>query len=332
MISIGNIECGNFPLLLAPMEDVTDSSFRSICKSFGADILITEFISSEGLIRDAAKSRVKLTFGEEERPLGIQIFGNDINSMRKATMLAEQAKPDFIDINFGCPVKKVVVKGAGAALLNDLPKMISLTAEVVRSTSLPVTVKTRLGWDESSRNIVKVAEMLQDTGIQAISIHGRTRAQLYGGKADWTLIGEVKNNPRMKIPVFGNGDISNALIAKEMKEIYGVDGLMIGRAAIGNPWIFREIKTYLTEGILIEPPSLQERVDILKKHLFHEIANKGERIAILEMRKFYSGYFKDLPDFKKHKMRLMTAQSEIEINEIIKEFTIDTFPSPGGEG
>ena len=304
------------------MEDVTDSPFRSICKSFGADILITEFICSEGLIRDAAKSKVKLTFGEEERPIGVQIFGHDINSMHKAAMIAEQAGPDFIDINLGCPVKKVVVKGAGAALLNDVPKMISLTAEVVRSTSLPVTVKTRLGWDESSRNIVKVAEMLQDTGIQAISIHGRTRSQLYGGKADWTLIGEVKNNPRMKIPVFGNGDIFTALIAKQMKEQYGVDGLMIGRAAIGNPWIFREIKAYLTEDILLMPPSLQERVDILKKHLSRKTAYKGERSAILEMRKFYSGYFKDLPDFKKYRMRLMMAQSEVEINEIIKEFTI----------
>ena len=206
LIRIGNIECGNFPLLLAPMEDVTDSPFRSICKSFGADVLITEFISSEGLIRDAAKSRAKLSYGEEERPLGIQIFGHDINSMRKAAQIAEGAGPDFLDINFGCPVKKVVVKGAGAALLNDIPKMISLTAEVVRSTSLPVTVKTRLGWDDTSRNIVEVAEMLQDAGIRAISIHGRTRSQLYGGSADWSLIGEVKNNPRMKIPVFGNGD------------------------------------------------------------------------------------------------------------------------------
>ena len=301
------------------MENMTDSPFRSICKRFGADVLITEFVSSEGLIRDASKSKIKMTFGEDERPIGIQIFGHDVNSMRKATELAENARPDFIDINFGCPVKKVIMKGAGAALLNDIPRMVKLTQEVVRSTSLPVTVKTRLGWDEKSKNIVEIAEMLQDTGIKAIGIHARTRAQLYGGKADWTLIGEVKKNPRMFIPVFGNGDIISPKIAKEMKDRYGVDGIMLGRAAIGNPWIFRDIKAYLANNPAIPAPSLDERVTILQIHLRNEIKYKGEKSTILEMRPFYSGYFKDLPDFKKYRKRLVTAQNEKEINEIITD-------------
>ena len=301
------------------MENMTDSPFRSICKRFGADVLITEFVSSEGLIRDASKSKIKMTFGEDERPIGIQIFGHDVNSMRKATELAENAKPDFIDINFGCPVKKVILKGAGAALLNDIPRMVKLTQEVVRSTSLPVTVKTRLGWDEKNKNIVEIAEMLQDTGIRAISIHARTRAQLYGGKADWTLIGEVRKNPRMCIPVFGNGDIINPKVAKQMKDCYGVDGIMLGRAAIGNPWIFREIKAYLEQNIEVPAPSLDERIQILQVHLQNEIKYKGEKSTILEMRPFYSGYFKDLPDFKKYKKRLVTAQNEKEINEIITD-------------
>lgn len=310
---------GEFPLILAPMENMTDSPFRSICKRFGVDVLITEFVSSEGLIRDASRSKIKMTFGEDERPVGIQIFGHDVHSMRKATELAENAKPDFIDINFGCPVKKVILKGAGAALLNDIPRMVKLTQEVVRSTSLPVTVKTRLGWDEKNKNIVEIAEMLQDTGIRALSIHARTRAQLYGGKADWTLIGEVKKNPRMYIPVFGNGDIINPKVAKQMKDRYGVDGIMVGRAAIGNPWIFREIKTYLEQNIEVPAPSLDERIQILQVHLRNEIKYKGEKSTILEMRSFYSGYFKDLPDFKKYRIRLVIAQNEKEINEIITD-------------
>lgn len=304
------------------MENITDSPFRSICKKFGADVLITEFVSSEGLIREASKSKIKMTFGEDERPIGIQIFGHDVNSMRKATELAENAKPDFIDINYGCPVKKVILKGAGAALLNDIPKMVNLTKEVVRSTSLPVTVKTRLGWDDKTKNIVVIAEMLQDTGIQAISIHARTRAQLYGGKADWTLIGEVRKNPRMHIPVFGNGDIIDPRGAKQMKDKYGVDGIMLGRAAIGNPWIFREIKGYIGHNTGLPAPSLEERIKILEIHLRNEIKYKGEKSTILEMRPFYSGYFKDLPDFKKYRIRLVTAQNEIEINEIIKEIMV----------
>jgi tRNA-dihydrouridine synthase B len=306
------------------MENMTDSPFRSICKKYGADVLITEFISSEGLIRDAYKSRIKMSFGEDERPIGIQIVGQDPDSMRMAAELAENARPDFIDINFGCPVKKVIRKGAGAALLNDIPKMIKLTREVVRSTSLPVTVKTRLGWDDKNKNIVEISEMLQDVGIQAIGIHARTRAQLYGGKADWTLIGEVKNNPRMKIPVFGNGDIINPVVAKEMKDQYGVDGIMIGRAAMGNPWIFRDIKAYLDNKPPFPAPSLEERVEILQIHLRNGIKYKGEKSTILEMRPFYSGYFKELPDFKKFRRRLVTAQNEKEIEEIIQDILTES--------
>jgi nifR3 family TIM-barrel protein len=281
--------------------------------------LITEFISAEGLIRDAEKSREKMRFGPGERPVGIQIFGDSVESMRKAAVIAETVQPDFIDLNFGCPVKKVVVKGGGAALLNDLPKMVRMTEAVVKAVKIPVTAKTRLGWDDQNRNIIEIAERLQDAGIQAISIHARTRAQLYGGKADWTLIGAVKQNPRMFIPVFGNGDITTAVIAKEMKDRYGVDGLMVGRAAVGNPWIFREIKTYLETGMLIPPPGLDERKEILRLHLRTSVEYKGERRTILEIRKFYSGYFKGVPDFKKFRMRLMTAGTLQEIEEIISQ-------------
>ena len=307
------------PLLLAPMEDVTDPPYRSVCKPFGVDIAITEFISSEGLVRDAKKSNDKMQFREAERPVGIQIFGPSVENMQQAAIIAEAAHPDFIDLNFGCPVRKVVVKGCGAALLNDVPKMIRMTEAVVRSTTLPVTAKTRLGWDEERKHIVDIAEMLQDAGVQAISIHGRTRAQLYTGKADWTLIAAVKNNPRMKIPVFGNGDITSAVIAKEMRDRYGVDGLMIGRAAIGNPWIFREIRTYLDHGELIAPPTITERMDVLLLHLQRSVEYKGEIPAILEMRKFYSGYLKGLPDIKKYKMRMMRESDLAGIQQIITE-------------
>ncbi|MDP4281383.1 MAG: tRNA dihydrouridine synthase DusB [Bacteroidota bacterium] len=319
MTKIGNIELGESPLILAPMEDVTDSPFRAICKSFGADLLITEFISSEGLVREAEKSRMKMLFREEERPIGIQIFGHSVENMQQAAEIAAAQNPDFIDLNFGCPVRKVVVKGGGAALLNDIPKMIRMTEAVVKSTSLPVTAKTRLGWDESRKDIVDIAEKLQDAGIQAISIHARTKAQLYGGKADWTLIGEVKNNPRMKIPVFGNGDITSAIIAKEMKERYGVDGLMIGRAAIGNPWIFREIRAWLDREVLIPPVTMAERIDVLKEHLRRSIDYKGERRAILELRKFYGGYFKGIPGFKKNRLKLVTADTFEEVLTILDE-------------
>ena len=317
MVKIDNIELGECPLIMAPMEDITDMPFRSLCKEFGADLLITEFISSEALIREAGKSTIKMKFGEDERPVGIQIFGDSVESMRKAAIISESFQPDFIDLNFGCPVKKVVIKGGGAALLNDLPKMIAMTDAVVRAVKIPVTAKTRLGWDASSRNIMEIAEKLQDAGIKAISIHGRTRAQLYGGQADWTLIGKVKENPRISIPVFGNGDITGAVTAKEMKDCYGVDGLMIGRAAVGNPWIFRECKAYLTTGELIPPPSLEERLKILRIHLNRSLDYKGEIRTVLEMRKFYSGYFRGVPDFKKHRMRLMTLDNIKEVLDLI---------------
>jgi nifR3 family TIM-barrel protein len=302
---------------MAPMEDVTDMPFRSLCKESGADLLITEFVSSEALIREADRSTIKMKFGENERPIGIQIFGDSVESMRKAAIIAETFQPDFIDLNFGCPVKKVVVKGGGAALLNDLPKMTAMTEAVVKAVKIPVTVKTRLGWDDANRNIMEIAEGLQDAGILAISIHGRTRAQLYGGQADWTLIGKVKENPRIHIPVFGNGDITSAIVAKEMKDRYCVDGLMIGRAAVGNPWIFRECKAYLEKGELIPPPSLQERLEVLRIHIQRSVEYKGERRTILEMRKFYSGYFRGVPDFKKYRLMLMTLDEIAPVMELI---------------
>ncbi|MFZ4401948.1 MAG: tRNA dihydrouridine synthase DusB [Bacteroidales bacterium] len=317
MLKIGNIVIPNFPLLLAPMEDITDPPFRALCKRFGADIMITEFISSEGLIRDVTKSIEKLDFDEAERPVGIQIFGHNLEAMCRATEVAEEARPDFIDINWGCPVKKVASKGAGSGILNDIPKMVKITEAIVKSTYLPVTVKTRLGWDEQSKPIVEIAERLQDIGIQAISIHGRTKAQLYHGTADWTLIAEVKNNPRMKIPVFGNGDIDSPQKAKEMMK-YGTDGLMIGRATIGNPWIFREIKTYFETGNIPPPPSLSEKVAICKEHIIKSIEWKGEKIGIAEMRKHYSGYFKNIPDFKPHRIKLVTSTSAEEIFETLE--------------
>jgi nifR3 family TIM-barrel protein len=299
------------------MEDITDMPFRALCKKLGADLLITEFVSAEGLIRGADKSTNKMKFGPEERPIGIQIFGDSVESMRKAAIIAESVQPDFIDLNFGCPVKKVVIRGGGAALLNDLPKMTAMTEAVVRAVNVPVTAKTRLGWDDASRNIMEIAARLQDAGIRAISIHGRTRAQLYGGKADWDLIGKVKNNPYIQIPVFGNGDITGAVIAKGMKDRYGVDGLMIGRAAIGNPWIFRECKAYLERGELIQPPSLQERLEVLRIHLQTSVEYKGERRTLLEMRKFYSGYFRGIPDFKKYRMLMMTLDKMEQVLELI---------------
>ena len=319
LLRIGKIEFKDYPLILAPLEDITDLPFRLLCKKLGAYLMYTEFISSEGLIRDARKSVLKLELLEEERPIGIQIFGHDTNSMVLATKIATEARPDLIDINFGCPVRKVTGKGAGAAMLRDIPKMIEITEAVVKATSLPVTVKTRLGWDENSKIIVDVAEQLQDTGIAALTIHGRTRAQLYRGDADWTLIGEVKNNPRMQIPIFGNGDISSPEIALEMKNRYGVDGLMIGRAAVGYPWIFKEIRQFFKDGNTSPPPGITERVDICKQHFIHSVKYKGERRGMFEMRKHYTNYFKGFPNFKSFKMKLMDTEEVDGVMEVLEE-------------
>jgi nifR3 family TIM-barrel protein len=317
MVRIGDIELGEFPLLLAPMEDVSDPPFRALCKKHGADVMYTEFISSEGLIRDAAKSVKKLDVFEYERPIGIQIFGGDIESMKQATELAAAAGPDIIDINYGCPVKKVACKGAGAGILQDIPKMVEMTREIVKSTNLPVTVKTRLGWDDQSKYVVEVAERLQDVGIQAISIHGRTRKQMYKGDADWTLIGNVKENPRMKIPVFGNGDMNTPERVKDVKERYGVDGVMIGRASIGYPWFFNEVKHFLKTGEHLPPPNLKERIMACLEHLEKSIAWKGERLGILEMRRHYTSYFKGIPNSKPFRFQFVTIDDYKELRELL---------------
>jgi len=319
MAKIANIDLGEFPLLLAPMEDVSDPPFRRLCKENGADMMYTEFISSEGLIRDAAKSVQKLDIFEYERPIGIQIFGSEIDSMKRATEVTEAAGPDVIDINYGCPVKKVACKGAGAGILQDIPKMVEMTAEIVKSTHLPVTVKTRLGWDENTKYIVEVAERLQDVGIQAISIHGRTRKQMYKGEADWSLIGEIKNNPRMHIPVFGNGDVYTPEIALEKKNTYGVDGVMIGRASIGYPWIFREIKYFMEHGTHIDPPTMIERVEAAQRHLEMSVDWKGEKLGIVEMRRHYTNYFKGIPHFKEHRIKLVTEDHLAPLVETLEE-------------
>lgn len=317
MAKIGNIEIGDFPLLLAPMEDVSDPPFRALCKKYGADVMYTEFISSEGLIRDAAKSVQKLDIFEYERPIGIQIFGNNIESMKQSAEICERANPDIIDINYGCPVKKVAGKGAGAGILRDIPKMVSMTAEIVKSTNLPVTVKTRLGWDDDSKYIVEVAERLQDVGIKALSIHGRTRSQMYKGEADWTLIGEVKNNQRMHIPIFGNGDIDSPQKAVEYKNKYGVDGVMIGRAAIGSPWFFNQVKHYIKHGTEMPPISLAEKVQVVKEHLDFSVKWKGERTGIVEMRRHYANYFKGIENFKPTRMKLVTLDTKEELLEVL---------------
>lgn len=316
MVRIGNIELGDFPLLLAPMEDVSDPPFRAVCKEHGADLMYTEFISSEGLIRDAIKSRQKLDIFDYERPIGIQIFGGDEEAMSMAAGIVDATAPDIVDINFGCPVKKVVSKGAGAGVLKDIDLMVRLTKAVVKATSLPVTVKTRLGWDDSSKNIMEVAERLQDVGIHALSIHGRTRVQMYKGEADWTLISKVKENPRITMPIFGNGDIDSPQKALEYKNKYGVDGVMIGRAAIGYPWIFREIKHFMKTGEMLPPPTLEERLDACKKHFFGSIEWKGERLGILEMRRHYANYLKGLPNIKEYRTQLVTAEEVSDIENI----------------
>jgi tRNA-dihydrouridine synthase B len=315
MVKIRNIELGEFPLLLAPMEDVSDPPFRALCKKHGADLMYTEFISSEGLIRDAAKSVKKLDIYEYERPVGIQIFGYDIESMKRSAEIIEKTNPDIIDINFGCPVKKVTCKGAGAGMLQDIPKMVKMTEEIVKITNLPVTVKTRLGWDENSKFVVSTAEKLQDVGIEAISIHGRTRQQLYKGDADWTLIGEVKNNPRMKIPVFGNGDIDTPQKALEYRNKFGVDGIMIGRASIGYPWIFNEVKHFMKTGEILPPPTVFDRVEVAKQHLEMSVKWKGESLGIAEMKRHYSNYFKGIAHIKEYRMKLVTS---FNLNEIME--------------
>ena len=314
MVKIRSIELGDFPLLLAPMEDVSDPPFRALCKKHGADLMYTEFISSEGLIRDAAKSVQKLDIYEYERPVGIQIFGHDIESMIQSTQIIEKTNPDIIDINFGCPVKKVTCKGAGAGMLQDIPKLIKMTEAIVKATNLPVTVKTRLGWDDDSKFVVSTAEKLQDVGVEAISIHGRTRKQLYKGDADWTLIGEVKNNPRMHIPIFGNGDIDSPQKALEYKNRYGVDGIMIGRASIGYPWIFNEVRHFMKTGELLTPPTIADRVEAAKQHLDMSVRWKGELLGIAEMKRHYSNYFKGISHFKEYRMKLVTS---FNLNEIM---------------
>lgn len=319
MAKIANIELGDFPLLLAPMEDVSDPPFRSVCKMNGADLMYTEFISSEGLIRHAKKSVMKLDIYDEERPIGIQFFGGEVETMVGCVEIIEEAKPDLIDINYGCPVKNVACRGAGAGILKDVPKMVRMTSEIVKRSKLPVTVKTRLGWDEGSKNIVEVAERLQDIGIAAISIHGRTRVQMYKGDADWTLIGEVKNNSRMNIPVFLNGDVDTPEKVKYAKEAYGVDGVMIGRAAIGYPWFFNKVKHYLQTGETLPEPTIEDRIIVCRHHLTRSIEWKGERLGVLEMRRHYANYFRGLPNVKEYRERLVTIDHLPMIEEVLQE-------------
>ena len=329
MVKIGAIELPEFPLLLAPMEDVSDPPFRALCKEQGADVVYTEFISSEGLIRDAAKSTMKLDIYEKERPVGIQIFGANLDSMLRAVEIVEKSNPDIIDINFGCPVKKVVSKGAGAGILKDICLMEKLTAEMVKRTHLPVTVKTRLGWDHDSIRIVEVAERLQDVGIKALSIHGRTRAQMYKGNADWVPIAAVKNNPRMHIPIFGNGDVNSPERAMEMRDSYGLDGAMIGRACIGNPWFFKQVKHYFETGTHLEPISMSERVEAARRHLKMAIDWKGEVLGVLETRRHYTNYVKGIPNFKPYRTKMVTSDHSQDVfkafNEVEAKFATHQF-------
>lgn len=325
MVKIGDINVGEFPLLLAPMEDVSDPPFRALCKEQGADVVYTEFISSEGLIRDAAKSVMKLDIYEKERPVGIQIFGANLESMLQSVEIVEKTGPDIIDINFGCPVKKVVCKGAGAGILKDIPKMVALTEAMVQHTNLPITVKTRLGWDNDSIRIVEVAERLQDVGAKAISIHGRTRVQMYKGEADWNPIAAVKNNPRMHIPVFGNGDVDSPEKALEMRNKFGLDGAMIGRASIGYPWFFREVKHFFETGNHLPPPTLEERVAAARRHLQMAIDWKGEKLGVFETRRHYTNYFKGIPHFKEYRQKMVTSDAASDVfaalDEVEREFS-----------
>jgi len=313
VVKIGDLSVGTFPLLLAPMEDVSDPPFRALCKENGADVVYTEFISSEGLIRDAAKSVQKLDIYEKERPVGIQIFGANLDSMLRSVEIVEASKPDIIDINFGCPVKKVVSKGAGAGILKDIPLMVKLTEEMAKRTHLPLTIKTRLGWDHDSIKIVEVAERLQDAGAKAISIHGRTRAQMYKGEADWAPIAAVKNNPRMHIPIFGNGDVHSPERVIEMRDRYGLDGAMIGRASIGNPWFFNQVKHFIKTGEYVSPPTLKERVAVARRHLEMAISWKGEILGVLETRRHYTNYFKGIPNFKPYRTAMVTSDGANDV-------------------
>lgn len=316
-MKIGDIDLGNKPLLLAPMEDVTDPSFRYMCKQFGADMMYTEFVNSDGLIRNASSCRLKLNIAEHERPMGIQLYGHVIESMVEACKMVTEARPDVIDINFGCPVKKIANRGAGSGMMKDVPKMVEMTRRIVDATHIPVTVKTRLGWDENTKNIVSVAEQLQDVGIKALTIHGRTRAQLYKGEADWTLIGEVKANPRMHIPIIGNGDMNSPERAVEMFNRYGVDGIMIGRATYGRPWIFREIKHFMQTGERMKPLTVEEKVKIAKEHFAKSLEVKPDKRGILEMRRHFSCYFKGLPNFKELRLQLVTSNEPEEIIQLL---------------
>jgi nifR3 family TIM-barrel protein len=321
VVKIGDIELPEFPLLLAPMEDVSDPPFRMVCKEQGVDLMYTEFISSEGLIRDAVKSRMKLDIFEYERPIGVQIFGSEIESMVKSAEIIESVNPNLLDINYGCPVSKVTCKGAGAGILQNIPKMIAMTDAVVKATKLPVTVKTRLGWDEGSKNIEEVAERLQDIGIHALTVHGRTRVQMYKGEANWELIAKIKENPRIHIPIFGNGDIDSPEKAWEYKNKYGVDGIMVGRASIGYPWIFREIKHYFKTQELLPPPTIAERVAACKSHFEFSLRWKGDKLGILEMRRHYTNYFKGIPNFKPFRMELVTSMDIDFIRKKLDDIT-----------
>lgn len=325
-MKIGDLDLGQQPLFLAPMEDVTDPSFRYMCKRFGADVVTTEFISSDGLVRDAWKSLAKLRINDFERPVGIQIYGHLIEPMVEAARMAEAANPDFIDINFGCPMKKIAGRGAGSGMMRDVPLMVEMTRQIVTAVKKPVTVKTRLGWDEESKNIEDIALRLQDVGIAALTIHGRTRAQMYRGEADWSLIGKIKNDPRIRIPIIGNGDVDSAPKAREMFERYGVDGIMIGRATYGRPWIFREVKHYLRTGEVLPQPSVLERVEIAKEHLAKSLEVKGERVGILELRRHLTNYFKGLPDFKSTRLKLVTSQDPDEIRSLL-DYVAETWGS-----
>ena len=315
---------GDRPVLLAPMEDVTDASFRGICRDQGADMVYTEFIPAEGLIRDARKAYAKLLTLESEAPIGIQIYGSDPDAMVEAARMADNAKEivgghgaDLIDINFGCPVSKIAARGAGSGMMRDPDKMVMITKRIVEAVSKPVTVKTRLGWDDKSKIITELAERLQDCGIQALTIHGRTRCQMYKGEADWTLIGEVKANPRMNIPIIGNGDIDSAAKARDAFERYGVDGIMVARASFGRPWIFKEIKHLLQTGEELPPPGVKERVELAKKHFGLSVELKGVPVGVYEMRRHLSCYFKGLPDFKETRMRLVTENNPDEVLNIL---------------